>query len=350
MRRVLRADSALIGATRPPVGHPVAGPARLGRRTKLLTRRLVAGDVAVIDHAGLDRVSAEELLAAGVRGVLNCSRSLSESYPNVGPLLLLAGGVTLIDLPNDALFEHCLDGEPLELHGGEVRRAGTPVARGRVIALDEAQAALRERRASVQEALERFVGNTLERMGAERELLSAPLELPRLRTDFRDRHALVVVRGGGYLDDLRALRGYVRVAAPVIVAVDGAVEAVSACGMRADMVVGDMDSASDAALASGAELVAHSYLDGRAPDATAWSALGLPHAVVRARGTSEDLALLIAAEAGASLIVSVGSQLNLTELLDRGRAGAASAFLTRLRVGELLVDAKGISRLFAHAP
>jgi uncharacterized membrane-anchored protein len=349
VRRVLQADSALIGATCPPVGHPLAGPARLGRRTKLLVRRLAPGDVAIIDHAGLDRVSAEELLAAGVRGVLNCSSSLSETYPNVGPLLLLAAGVPLVDLPNDALFEHCLDGDPLELRGGAVRRAGRLVARGRVLTLEEAQAALRERRASVHEALERFVGNTLERMRAERELLSAPLELPRLRTDFRDRPALVVVRGGGYLDDLRALRGYVHGAAPVIVAVDGAVEAVRACGMRADMVVGDMDSASDAALASGAELVAHSYLDGRAPGRDRLVALGLPHAVVRAPGTSEDLALLIAAEAGASLIVSVGSQLNLTELLDRGRAGAASAFLTRLRVAELLVDAKGISRLFANA-
>ena len=207
---------------------------------------------------------------------------------------------------------------------------------------------MRERRAAVHEALERFVGNTLERLRAERELLSAPLELPRLRTDFRDRPALVVVRGGGYLDDLRALGEWVRAAAPVIVAVDGAVEAVRANGMRADMVVGDMDSASDAALASGAELVAHSYLDGRAPDAIASSrsACRTPSCAHR---TSEDLALLIAAEAGASLIVSVGSQLNLTELLDRGRAGAASAFLTRLRVAELLVDAKGMSRLFASA-
>jgi len=324
----------------------VAGPARLGRRTKLLVRRLLPGDIAIIDHAGLDRVSAEEILAAGVRGVLNCSSSLSESYPNAGPLLLGQAGVPLIDLPNDSLFELCVDGEPLELRRGEVRRAGKLVARGRVLGLDEAQAALRARRARVYEALERFVGNTLDRMRSERELLSAPLELPRLRTDFRDRHALVVVRGGGYLDDLRALRGYVRGAAPVIVAVDGAVEAVRACGLRADMVVGDMDSASDAALASGAELVAHSYLDGRAPGRDRLVALGLPHAVVRAPGTSEDLALLIAADAGASLIVSVGSQLNLTELLDRGRAGAASAFLTRLRVAELLVDAKGISRLF----
>ncbi len=349
MRRVLRADSALIGASCPRVGHPVVGPARLGRRTKLLVRRLLAGDVAIIDHAGIDRVSAEELLAGGVRGVLNCSASLSETYPNVGPLLLLAAGVPLVDLPDDGLFEHCLDGDPLELRGGEVRRAGALVARGRALTLEEAQAALRERRAAVHEALERFVGNTLERLRAERELLSAPLELPRLRTDFRDRPALVVVRGGGYLDDLRALSEWVRAAAPVIVAVDGAVEAVRAHGMRADMVVGDMDSASDAALASGAELVAHSYLDGRAPGRDRLVALGLPHAVVRAPGTSEDLALLIAAEAGASLIVSVGSQLNLTELLDRGRAGAASAFLTRLRVAELLVDAKGMSRLFASA-
>jgi uncharacterized membrane-anchored protein len=331
--------------------RPLRGRARLGRRTKLLARRLEAGDIAIIDHPGLDRVSAEDLIAARVCAVINCGRSVSDSYPNTGPLILAEAGVALIDVGDDALFEVCREGDLLVLGGGgEVRRDGELLAVGRVLSATELAAQTRARRDEIGAALERFALNTIEHMREERELLGGPLELPLFATDFRDRPALVVVRGGGYLDDLRALRPYIRDVRPVIVAVDGAIDGLLDAGLRADMIVGDMDSASDRALRCGAELVAHAYRDGRAPGRTRLQQLGLPHAVVPAPGTSEDIAMLIAAEKGASLIVSVGSQLNLVDFLDRDRKGASSTFLTRLRIGEILVDAKGVSRLHRHQP
>jgi uncharacterized membrane-anchored protein len=324
----------------------VRGPARLGRRTKLLTRRLVRGDVAILDHGGLDRVCAQELIAAGVSAVINCRASVSDAYPNLGPLLLVQAGVKLIDAGGDELFSLCADGQPIELRGGEISRDdGVLLARGTELREAALAEALLARRAAIDGALARFAANTLEHMRVERELLTGRLELPVLRTDFRERPALVVARGSGYIEDLDALRSYIARERPVIVAVDGAAEGVLSAGLHPQMIVGDMDSAGDGALASGAELVAHGYLDGRAPGRDRLIALGLPHCVVRMPGTSEDLALLIAAEGGASPIVSVGSQLSLVELLERGRQGAASAFLTRLRVGELLIDARGISRL-----
>jgi uncharacterized membrane-anchored protein len=332
-------------------GAPGAGqrtrlcPARLGRRTKVLTRRLRPGDAAILDHPHLDRVSAEELIAAGVAIVVNCRPSISDEYPNAGPLLLAEAGVALIDLPDDSLFELCRDGDLLELRDGEVWHDGELLACGHAFELDELRERWRSRQEWIGAAIERFAANTIEHMRREHELLAERLELPRLATDFRDRSALVVVRGGGYLADLDTLRGYVRETQPVIVAVDGATEALLARGLQPQMIVGDMDSASDAALCCGAELVAHSYLDGHAPGRERLRRLRLPHSVVATPGTSEDLALLIAAELGASQIVSVGSHLSLVEFLDRDRAGAASAFLTRLRLGEILVDAKGISRL-----
>jgi len=338
-------------ALRLPSGHPrpgaLRGPARLGRRTKLLARRLRHGDIAIVDHPHLDRVSAEELIAAGACAVVNCKPSVSEDYPNLGPLLLAEAGVALLDVADDTLFARCRDGDLLELCGGEIRRGGELLAHGRRLDAGELRAAWRARRRQVGEALERFALNTLEHLREERELLAGRLALARFATDFRGRPALVVVRGGGYLEDLRALRGYITAAGPVIVAVDGAAEGVLELGLAPRMIVGDMDSASDVALRCGAELVAHAYLDGRAPGHERLELLGLAHTVVPAPGTSEDLALLIAAEQGASLIVSVGSPLSLTEFLDRDRSGAASAFLTRLRLGEILVDAKGISRLQA---
>jgi uncharacterized membrane-anchored protein len=67
---------------------------------------------------------------------------------------------------------------------------------------------------------------------------------------------------------------------------------------------------------------------------------------MKVSGTSEDMAFLLAHGKGADLIVAVGSHGNLREFLDKGRMGMASTFLVRLRVGEILVDAKGVSRMY----
>jgi len=327
-------------------GRDVAGPARLGRRTKLLVKTLRPGAVAVLDHRDLDRVSAEDLIAAGVLAVLNCSPSSTDAYPNMGPLLLVQAGIHLVDLPDDAIFDAVADGERISVHGGEVRRGGEVLAIGEVQEPDAVRAATDDRRREIGDALEAFAQNTIEHMLEERELLSGRIELPRFDTDFRDRPALIVVRGVDHQKDLRALRPYIRDMKPAILAVDGGANALLAEGFAPDMIVGDMDSATEKALRCGAELVVHAYPDGRAPGRDHLEALGLPYKLVPAPGTSQDVAMLIASEKGAELIVSVGSQFNLVEFLDKNRRGMASTFLTRLRLGEILVDAKGVSRLY----
>ncbi|MHB8533576.1 MAG: putative cytokinetic ring protein SteA, partial [Solirubrobacteraceae bacterium] len=231
-----------------------------------------------------------------------------------------------------------------------VLRKGEPLARGEVLGIDRVHAETDARRREVGEALERFAQNTIEHMREERELLSGRIQLPRFQTDFRDRSVLLVVRGVGHQRDLRALRPFIRDKRPLVVAVDGGADAVLEAGLRPDMIVGDMDSASEQALCCGAELVVHSYPDGRAPGRHRLERMGQPFKLVPAPGTSQDVALLIAAEKGARLIVSVGSQFNLVEFLDRNRRGMSSTFLTRLRVGEILVDAKGVSRLYQPRP
>jgi uncharacterized membrane-anchored protein len=338
---------------------------RLGRRTKLLVKHLCRGEVAVIDHLDIDRVSAEELIAADVGAVLNCRPSSSGSYPNLGPQLLVEAGVHLVDLPDDSLFEVLSDGEAITVRDGEVTRGGEAVAHGKVLDLARVLAETEARRHEVGEALERFAHNTIEHMREERELLAGKIEMPRFATDFRDRSALVVVRGVGHQRDLRALRPFIRDMRPVLIAVDGGAEALLHEGLRPDLIVGDMDSAGEAALATarpgrggrgsyrtgrGTELVVHAYPDGRAPGRERLEALGLPFKLVPAPGTSQDVAMLIAAEKGARLIVSVGSQFNLVEFLDRNREGMSSTFLTRLRIGEILVVAKGVSRLYHPRP
>ncbi|MFL5781952.1 MAG: putative cytokinetic ring protein SteA [Thermoleophilaceae bacterium] len=323
-----------------------SGPVRLGRRTKLLVKRLGSEDIAVIDHAGIDRVAGEDLVATGCRCVINVATSVSPRYANQGPAILVEGGVHLVDMPAAPLFDVLKDGQDVIVEAGRLLRDGEVVWEGEVQDSETVERAYEEGRQRIGEALAAFAENTMRHIQEERELLSGQIDLPDFDTDFRDRPTLVVVRGVDHKRDLRILRPYVRDTHPALVAVDGGADAILEEGLKPDMIVGDMDSATDEALRSGAELVVHAYPDGRAPGRERLDGLELPYKVVPAPATSEDVALLIAAEKGAELIVSVGSHFNLVEFLDKNRSGMSSTFLTRLRVGEILVDAKGVSRLY----
>lgn len=325
---------------------PIHGTARLGRRTKDLVKRLKADEIAVIDHAELDRMAAEDLAATGVRAVVNVAPSVSDTYPNAGPLLLVDAGVTLVDAPGADLFDRIRDGEPVVVEDGDVRINGTILAKGRVLTKQHLEHEYGRRRERIDRAIAAFAENTMERVREEADLASGPIELPDTRTEFRGRQVMIVVRGPDYRRDLRTLRAYIQDVGPLLVGVDGGSDAILEEGLKPDLILGDMDSASDAALRCGAELVVHAYPDGRAPGKARLDDLGLEHLVVPAAGTSEDIAMLMAHEKGAELIVTVGAHFNLVEFLDKNRAGMSSTFLTRLRIGEILVDAKGVSRLY----
>ena len=332
-----------------PAGE-VSGIARLGKRTKHLVKRLKPGDVAIIDHLDLDRVSGEDLVACGVTAVINCQPSSGGSYPNAGPLLLIEAGIVLVDVPDDAIFKILRDGDAVLVRGGDILRNGQVIASGEAQDPAVVRAQNDQRRQDIGEALEAFAQNTVEHMVQERDFLAGRFDLPQFTTDFRDQAALVVVRGVDHQRDIKALRSYIRDVKPVLVGVDGGANALIEQGFKPDMIVGDMDSASESTLRCGAELVVHAYTDGRAPGRELLDQLGLAYKTVRAPATSEDVAMLIAAEKGATLIVAVGSHFNLVEFLDKARRGMSSTFLTRLRIGEILVDAKGVSRLYRPRP
>jgi uncharacterized membrane-anchored protein len=323
----------------------IRGTARLGRRTKELVKSLGPDDVAVIDHRNLDRIAAEELIACGVRAALNASPSSDGSYPNTGPLALVRAGVPLIDAGPE-LFDAIADGDPLEIEDGRIYARGTLIAEGRPLRADQLARDLDAQRARIDRALHDFTENTMAHLREEGGLLSGAIDLPETRTRFRDRHVLIVVRGNDHVRDLRALRAYIEDVHPILVGVDGGADAIVNEGLRPDVILGDMDSAGETALRSGAELIVHAYPDGEAPGAERLRRLALPHTVVPSAGTSQDVAMLLAHEKGASLIVSVGAHFNLGEFLGRQRGGMSSTFLTRLRIGETLVDAKGVSHLY----
>jgi uncharacterized membrane-anchored protein len=322
------------------------GRARLDRRTKDLVKRLGRDDIAIIDHVDIDRISAEALLETGVEVVVNAAPSISESYPNLGPLILLRGGVRLIDNVGQRVFERISEGDEIEIFGGDVIHAGEVVASGVRLTVDQAEEAIEAATGVLDQQLDAFARNTIEFIEKERALLTGAVAVPHLRTRIDGRHVLVVVRGYDYKDDLRTLLPYIREIRPVLVGVDGGADALLEYRLRPDVIVGDMDSVSDEALTGGAELIVHAYPDGTCPGRERLATLGVQATEWRSPGTSEDLALLLASESGADLIVAVGAHWNLLEQLDKRRKGMASTFLVRLRVGPRLVDAKGVSRLY----
>jgi len=316
-------------------------------RTKRLTKRLRPGDIAVVDHVDLDRVAAEALVRAKVCAVVNAAPSISGRYPNLGPEILLAAGVPLVDDVEGDVFAQVREGDIVRLFDDTLYAAdGHVLAKGTVQTRESIAAAMAEARAGLAVQLESFASNTMEYLKRERDLLLDGVGVPDIRTKLDGRHALVVVRGYDYRRDLAALRHYIREFRPVLIAVDGGADALLEVGLKPHLIVGDMDSVSDDALRCGAEVVVHAYRDGSAPGLAHVQDLGIDPVVFPAAGTSEDVALLLADEKGAQLIVAVGTHATLIEFLDKGRSGMASTFLTRLRVGGKLVDAKGVSRLY----
>ncbi len=322
------------------------GTARLDKRTKDLVKRLGRDDIAIIDHVDMDRVSAEGLLETGVEVVVNAARSISGAYPNVGPLLLARAGVQILDGVGPEVFERLREGEVVEVAGEQLLRAGEVIAAGERLTVSSVEAAMEQAKAGLGEQLDRFARNTLDFLEREKALLTEAAGVPQTRTVMSGRHVLVVVRGYDYREDLRALTPYIREVRPVLIGVDGGANAIREAGFAPDIIVGDMDSVSDEALASGAELIAHAYADGRCPAMERIEQLGLTATPWSVSATSEDLALLLAYESGADLIVAVGTHANLVEYLDKGRKGMASTFLVRLKVGPRLVDAKGVNKLY----
>ncbi len=327
-------------------GGRIRGKVRMDRRTKNLFSRLEQGDLAVIDHADLDEVAAEGLLKRKVKAVINTRPFITGHYPNRGPALLMEKGIPLLELPDDGIFSLVREGETLELRGSRLLKGRTPLAEGAVLTGEGLAGRLKEASGNTARLLDEFVQNTLEFAKREKHLILGGVEIPGIRTRIQGRHVLVVVRGRNYRQDLKAILTYIEERKPVLVGVDGGSDALLEFGLKPDIIIGDMDSVSDEALRQGKEIILHAYTDGRAPGAEKCRSLGLSYRLFRAPGTSEDIALLLAYEKGAELIVALGTHSNMIDFLEKGRPGMASTFLIRLKVGSRLVDARGVSQLY----
>ena len=326
----------------------LSGRAMLGLKTKDLAPLLGASNIPIINHENIDRVAAESLVESGVGAVVNAAGCSTGHYPNLGPLVLARAGVCILDNVGIKVFDRIKNGDEIELRGEGLYRSGELVAVGQSLDLEAVEKQLRESKEGLGDTLESFARNTVEFMRLERDILFSTLDVPAdIAKEIRGRQVLVVVRGYDYRQDLEALGPYIRGEHPFIVGVDGGADAVLETGWSPNLVFGDMDSVSDKALFAADHVLVHGYETGHAPGMERVKKSGIKEAeVLAAPGLSEDIAILLAEQSEAELIVAVGTHVGLVEFLDKGRKGASSTFLTRLKVGARLVDAKGVSKLY----
>lgn len=326
----------------------IRGYVKKDKITKNLINRLKSSDIAVIVHRDLDEVAAIHLAECKVKAVLNCEHSISGKFPNQGPRILYEAGIPLYDNLGLDFFERVQDHDLIEIFQDTLFIDGQPLCTAHRLTGEEIINLMECASDNIRDVLSSFVDNTLDYAKKEKDFILSPIQFPSLDVEVKARHALVVVRGKNYKDDLRAIRTYIEEVNPVKIGVDGGADALLEFGWKPDIIVGDMDSVSNRALTKCTQRIVHAYPDGRAPGLRRIEKMGLSADVFAFPGTSEDIALILAYEHKAELIVAVGSHTNMIDFLEKGRSGMASTFLVRMKVGYKVIDAKGVSELYQN--
>lgn len=324
----------------------IQGRVKLDQRTKNLVTRLNKNEIAIINHDDIDELAANALIAIKPALIINAKPSITGRYPAKGAYKILKAGIPIIDNVGEEIFSLVKEGNVVQLKGNNIYLLNECIAEGNILSLIEVNKVLQIANKNIAIELDRFVENTMEYARKEKAILLGNIEVPVIKTEIFNRHVLIVVRGSSYKEDLKAISTYIREEKPVLIGVDGGADALLEFGLRPDIIVGDMDSVSDEALSSGAEILVHAYRNGEAPGLERVIEMGLESQLFPMPGTSEDLAMILSWEYGCSLIVAVGTHSNMVDFLEKGRKGMASTFLVRLKVGSLLVDARGVSQLY----
>ncbi|MDR1773552.1 MAG: hypothetical protein LBR30_01580 [Clostridioides sp.] len=324
----------------------IKAPIKVDKKTKKLAKRILSGDIAVINHIDIDEVAADSLVEAKTKLVINASESISGRYPNKGPGILVKNNILIIDNIGVEAFEKLKENDFIEVIDSKIYRDGEFIAEGEVLDLPAVENKIKKAQENISVELDHFIENTIEYAKKEKGFILGDVEIPDVKTKYLDKHVLIVVRGHNYKEDLNAIISYIDEVKPILVGVDGGADALIEFGYVPDVIVGDMDSVSDSALEIAKEIVVHAYPDGRAPGLKRVQELGLEAVIFPAPGTSEDIAMLTAYEKGAKLLVAVGTHSNMIDFLEKGRKGMASTFLVRLKIGSKLIDAKGVNMLY----
>ncbi len=327
----------------------LSGTARVDRNIDRLLRRVCPGDIVVLDVLDLDRITADALVEADIAAVVNASPSVSGRYPNLGPEVLVTNGVTLIDETGPDVFKKVKDGAKIRLHEGGVYSGDRRLIRGTERTDHDIADLMREAKSGLAAHLEAFAGNTIEFIKSESPLLIDGIGIPDVDVDLRRRHVVIVADEPSAAEDLKAIKPFIKEYQPVLIGVGAGADVLRKSGYRPQIIVGDPDQISTDALKCGAQVVLPADADGHAPGLERIQDLGVGAMTFPAAGSATDLALLLADHHGAALLVTVGHTANIETFFDRTRTQSnPSTFLTRLRVGEKVVDAKAVATLYRN--
>ena len=331
----------------------LAGTAKVDRRTRSLLPRLGRGDIAVIDHLDLDRATAQKLVDAEVSAVVNRVRFVSGRYPNLGPSVLAEAGILLVDDLSPDDWATIRDGHRIRIDDeGGLFDGEREIGRGRVLDRDTLEGDLERARGGMAAQLESFTHNSTEFLRRESDLLLHGKGSPRLASRVEGRPAVVVVAGPDLAEELRGLRPWLREQHPVLIAVDTAADTLLAAGRQPDVVVLSSPHQGEervsAKVLRGARdvVVVVDRGDGKTP-LDALERLNVRPMRFETGALPEDAALMLASVSLASLVVGAGVHASLDDFLDRQRTGLASTYLTRLRLGPQLVDARAVPVLYS---
>lgn len=321
------------------------------QKTKHLLTRIKTGQIAVIQHPDIDEIAAQSLIEKKVKAVINFSDSMTGTYPTIGLKKLIENKIPVFDvLKGYEYFNQLRDDQHLEIDRERnqifVIDSHIPPFPITLWTMDKWENVYFHAAQNLEHELNRFIDNTLQYAAKEKSFVLKPIPIPSLKTRIKGKHVVVVVRGNHYREDLTAIHSYIEEVRPVLIGVDGGADALIEHGFTPDIIIGDMDSVSDKALHSGAELIVHAYPDGTAPGLLRIEQIGLKAKMIPSLGTSEDIAMLLAYEKQAEIIVALGAHSNMIDFLEKGRKGMASTMLVRMKIGTKLIDAKGVSKLY----
>jgi uncharacterized membrane-anchored protein len=331
------------------------GPIFYGVKTKELIKWIPLGAFALLEHEDIDEMAAHSLIQKKVKGVLNYSASMTGLYPSLGTKKLIKANIPVYDIVHPGDVKRTIQqGDVIRIVSNEfvIENTNNNVAGSfslQSYTEEHVQQKFAIAKTKLHDSLRSFTENTLDFAYQEMHEILKPITIPPLAISLENRHVVVVTRGNGYIEDLKAIKGYIREKNPIFIGVDGGADAILECGYSPHIIIGDMDSVSQKALRSGAEIVVHAYSDGVAPGLEFVREQGLKAHIFPCFGTSEDAAQLLAYEGGALLIVTLGSHTNMVDFLEKGRRGMGSTLLVRLKIGEKLVDAKGVSLLYPES-
>lgn len=326
----------------------IKGSIAIDSKTKRLVKKILPNQIAIISHEDIDEIAAESLVTSKVKAVINTKDSLTGKYPNGGPRVLLDNKIPLIDCVGEKILDNLVDGDEIVLDNEEIWLKNRLLASGREFNKQNYNKCMQIARKNMNKQLSIFTNNTLHYAQKEKDLFLNNITYPHLKTNIKGKEVVIVIRGQDYKKDLFLIKKYIKKVDPILIGVDGGADAILEIGLKPDLIIGDMDSVSDKTLKVKCERIVHAYTNGKAPGIERLKNLGLDYTTFASPGTSEDIAMLLAYEKGSETIVAVGTHTNMIDFLEKGRKGMASTILVRMKIGNKLIDAKGINHLYTR--